>query len=220
MNAKACNKCNEIKDLSEFYKAYKTRDGLSKKCKVCYREISKEYHRKKFSTLEARAERSFKRYIKMKKLNSIVAMLFIANTAFGQWVSKVIDNGLDPSYRIAYCENKEETALLKLEQTSTGIAFYLSGGYHCDESPTVDLGLMVDGAYQKYSFLGMTSSDKKTVFIVLNILDEDQRQFLSDFKSASSMVMRINETNCSDDYYKFNMTGSSVAVKFMSVGLN
>ena len=79
---------------------------------------------------------------------------------------------------------------------------------------------MVDGAYQKYSFLGMTSSDKKTVFIVLNILDEDQRQFLSDFKSASSMVMRINETNCSDDYYKFNMTGSSVAVKFMSVGLN
>lgn len=40
---KRCTKCGEIKDVGEFYKAKRTKDGLRPECKECSREVYKEY---------------------------------------------------------------------------------------------------------------------------------------------------------------------------------
>jgi len=42
---KKCNKCNVVKDVSEFYKAKTTKDGLRGGCKVCISEQKKEYRK-------------------------------------------------------------------------------------------------------------------------------------------------------------------------------
>ena len=39
---------------------------------------------------------------------------------------------------------------------------------------------------------------------------------LEHFKKASSLLMRIDETHCTDNYYEFNMSGSNKAVEFIS----
>ena len=43
MTMKTCNKCYERKDLSEFYKNPKTKDGRAPKCKVCHKAYSIAY---------------------------------------------------------------------------------------------------------------------------------------------------------------------------------
>ena len=155
----------------------------------------------------------------MKKLTLITTIMLVMGTSFGQWITKTIDNGLDAPYKIAYCENSTKNALLKLEQTEEGVAFYLTGGYHCDDYPSVDLVIMVNGEPQRYNFSCTKSSDGTTVFIVMNLLDTEQASFLADFKRGSSIVMRINESHCEDDYFKFSMANSTKALEFMSLGL-
>tara|TARA_R110002110_G_scaffold397849_1_gene613214 strand:- start:72 stop:611 length:540 start_codon:yes stop_codon:yes gene_type:complete len=43
MKSKECFKCNETKDLTEFYKHSKTRDGRVGKCKSCNKSDVKDY---------------------------------------------------------------------------------------------------------------------------------------------------------------------------------
>ena len=52
MNIKLCNKCKEVKNVSEFYADKSKRDGLHTNCKVCkqkridrIKEIKQEYYR-------------------------------------------------------------------------------------------------------------------------------------------------------------------------------
>lgn len=158
---------------------------------------------------------------KQSSVKSFLLFLFTLTTAIAnaQWITKTVDNGLDPVYKIAYCSNTSSTALIKLEQTEEGVAFYLTGGYHCDDYPSVDVAIMVNGDPKRYSFSGTKSSDGTTVFIVMNLLDPEQSDFLKDFKRGTSIVMRINETHCESDYYKFSMANSTKAISFMSLDL-
>jgi len=43
MKTKVCSKCEEEKDLSEFYKQKKKKDGLRSQCKTCMNDFNKEY---------------------------------------------------------------------------------------------------------------------------------------------------------------------------------
>lgn len=147
---------------------------------------------------------------------ALIFCLLLSFESQAQWVAKNVNNGIDDPYRIAYCKSQDKTAILKLEKVDSTVAFYLSGGYHCDESTTVDIGLTVGTEIKRYSFDVWVSSDKKTVFILDNIKAEENAEFLKDFQKSTKLSIRINESHCSDDYYSFLMTGSTNALNFIS----
>lgn len=150
----------------------------------------------------------------MKHLLFIIALA--TTTLKAQWSYQKIDNGLDEPYRIAYCVGSSNKGILKLESDDSAVALYVVGAYFCDESLTIDLGLMVNGVSKKYSFQAFKSSNSKVLFFMDNILDAEHAEFLKDFKACSSLLLRVNESHCTSEYYKFNMSGSTAALTFMS----
>jgi hypothetical protein len=144
----------------------------------------------------------------MKKL----LLVLLGTTVFSlnslaQWKVDKIDNGFDTPYYIAYTQDGQN-AYLKLENYK-GIAFYMGGIYVCDESVIVDISFMVNGEYQKYYLTGNVSENRKTLFMV-DDLNSDPK-FLADFKAASSIRIRVNDTTCDTEIYEFKMTGSTAA---------
>jgi hypothetical protein len=147
----------------------------------------------------------------MKKLLlALATVTLFTTTSFSQWVSKKIDNGFDTPYYIAYTQDGQD-AFLKLENYK-GIAFYISGVYICDESVGVDISFLVNGEYQKYYTTGNVSDNRKTVFMVMILI----QIFLADFKAASVVRIRINDTTCDTEIYEFKMTGSTSAFNTVS----
>jgi hypothetical protein len=133
-----------------------------------------------------------------------------------QWITKLVDNGIDEKYRISYCMASSKTSVLKLETVDSAISLYLTGSYYCDDYLTIDIGLAVNGETKRYSFESYKSSDSKTIFIIDNLLDLSNSDFLRDFKNSSQLNLRVNESHCEISYYKFNMSGSTNAIAFMS----
>jgi len=147
---------------------------------------------------------------------ALIFCLLLSFESQAQWVSKNVNNGIDDPYKIAYCKSQDKTAVLKLEKVDSAIAFYLSGGYHCDETTTVDIGLTVGTEIKKYSFEVWASDDRKTIFILDDIRSEENLEFLKDFQKSTKLSIRVNESHCTDDYYSFLMTGSTNALNFIS----
>ena len=80
---------------------------------------------------------------------------------------------------------------------------------------TVDVALVVNGEPKRYSIEGMKSSNSKVLFLIDDLLASEQAEFFKDFKACSSAVIRVNESHCTSDMFKFNMSGSTNAVNFM-----
>ena len=151
----------------------------------------------------------------MKKLILSIAIGMVALTSNAQWVTRTIDNGLDQQYRIAYCSDTRDKALLKLEENEREIALYLTGSYFCDDFPTVDVAIVYGSETKRYTFSAQKSKDSKTVFFIYDLFHPSKVEFLEDFKKASSLIIRVNESYCQSDIYKFIMTGSSKALTFI-----
>jgi hypothetical protein len=152
----------------------------------------------------------------MKKIKLLTALLLITNLSYSQWITRNIDNGFDDPYRITYTEDIRNSVLLKLEKTNEGVAIYLTGRYYCSENPVVDVVFKVRGQNKRHSILGKKSKDSRSVFLILDITTEDQKDFLNDFLNASIALVRVNEEHCTDSYYSFNMTNSTNAFNFMN----
>lgn len=152
----------------------------------------------------------------MKNIYFIILTVLSTIPSFAQWITKVVDNKLDDPYRIAYCRNTTQRVLLKLENVDGEVALYITGSYFCDEYLSVDIAFVVNGESKRYSIRGEKSSDSETVFLWDNILDPSYSDLLSDFKKCSSMIIRINESHCSGEFYTFTMTGSRSAIEFIS----
>lgn len=154
----------------------------------------------------------------MKKLIILSILTLISSvTSYAQWVTKTVDNKLDAPYKIAYCiDVSNKKSVLKLETVGEQLAFYITGSYFCDETPTVDIGLIVNGESKKYSVQAIKSSDSKALFLIEDLLAPEQLDFFKDLKACTSAIIRVNETHCSSDIFKFNMTGSTKAVTFMT----
>lgn len=151
----------------------------------------------------------------LKTLTLTLVLLLNINNSYSQWVTKVVDNKLDAPYKISYCSDVLDKAFLKLEAVGEQLSFYLGGSYFCDDMITVDIALVVNGESKRYSIEGMKSSNSKVLFLIDDLLAVEQAEFFKDFKACSSAVVRINETNCTSDIFKFNMSGSTKAVNFM-----
>lgn len=143
----------------------------------------------------------------MRSLILLFSTALFSLNAFSQWVVKKIDNGFDTPYKIAYTEDGQ-VEFLKLESYN-GVAFYMGGVYVCDESVTVDISFLVNGEYKKYSVAGSTSENRKTLFIVDDLNSDPD--LLADFKAASSVRIRVNDTTCDSEIHEFKMTGSTAA---------
>jgi uncharacterized GH25 family protein len=144
----------------------------------------------------------------MKKLLlSVTSILLFSATSFSQWIVQKVDNGFDTPYKIAFTHD-DQSAYLKLENYK-GIAFYISGVYVCEESVSVDVSFTVNGDYKKYSAVASVSDNRKTVFISNDITANPE--LLEDFKNASSVKIRINDTVCDTEIYEFKMNGSTAA---------
>lgn len=145
---------------------------------------------------------------------SIVMLMSIAKS-YSQWIVKSVDNKLDNPYKIAYCLSSDKKGMLKLERVGEELYFYLTGAYFCDESLQTDIALIVNGESKRYTFTCTKSADNNTVFILDDINSLLNEDFLTDFKRASSAVVRVNETYCTTEIYKFVMSGSTKAFTTM-----
>jgi hypothetical protein len=143
----------------------------------------------------------------------LIMGLGLSCTANAQWTYEKIDNGFDTPYRIAYTEDNRG-CYLKLEKLASNgeVMFYIGNGHTCDDEPLVDLAFLVNKEYKKYTVSGITSGDRKTLFLIPNMLSDN---CLNDFRTCTSLKLRINDASCSEEVYEFNMSGSTAALKFI-----
>ena len=149
----------------------------------------------------------------MKTL-TLIFFLLLSLTSYSQWVYKTITDGFDDPYKIAYTDNPTG-AYLKMENVDGKIAFYIKGGYFCDDQVTYDFVFQLGQEVYKVSGIGLKSESSDMIFFTPNLLDEEF-QTVDWFKKCSKLKIRINETYCSTEYYEFNMSKSSSALDFMS----
>ena len=147
----------------------------------------------------------------MKSLILFIAVT-LSVTAYGQWTYKTVNNGFDPAYKIAYCGTGK--TYLKLENVDTLVSFYIAGGYTCDENPTVDISFVTPKGNHVYTIIGTTSTSREIVFLVDDMFAIPG--FIEDFKNATSIKIRINESYCDTEVFEFKMTGSTAAFNFMN----
>jgi len=147
----------------------------------------------------------------MKKLLFIATALFVGN-AHAQWQTKKIDNGFDPPYHIASCEDTKGN-FIKLENFGEGkIALILYTGYFCTEQPFVEISYKMDTGWSKFSGNAiMRTSDKKKIIISINI---DNTMF-SEFRKSSIMKIRVDDEHCGKAIYEFKMIGSTNAINYV-----
>jgi hypothetical protein len=147
----------------------------------------------------------------MKKLVLSVAVVLASMTAKAQWVYQKVDNGIDNPYNIAYTNNEGE-ATLKIENLDGELAFYITGSYFCEDKPKVDIVFVVNGENKKYQITASKSKSSKTVYLTFDLIKE---VYAEDFKNASSVKVRVNETYCTTDVFTFGMEKSKLAIEFM-----
>lgn len=147
----------------------------------------------------------------MKKLVLSVAVVLASMTAKAQWVYQKVDNGIDNPYKIAYTNNEGE-ATLKIENLDGELAFYITGSYFCEDKPKVDIVFVVNGENKKYQITASKSKSSKTVYLTFDLIKE---VYAEDFKNASSVKVRVNETYCTTDVFTFGMDKSKSAIEFM-----
>jgi hypothetical protein len=148
----------------------------------------------------------------MKKLILTGFAFMSLMTAKAQWTYQKIDNGFDEPYKIAYTE-PSDGVYLKLELVREEVVLYISGGYYCDEYPSVDVVFVVDGVNKKYNFRSVKSENSKTLYFTFNFLAESS---VEDFKNAKSVKIRVNESYCTTEQYVFDMGHSKSALEFIS----
>lgn len=156
-----------------------------------------------------------KKTITMKKIILSVGMALTFNNAFGQWITRTIDNGFDKPTRIAYTEDGQH-AFLKLEEYEGKAVFILKGIYFCDSPIFVEMSYQVNGANKKYGAVAELNDAETTAFITWDLQNED---YFSDFKNCTLVKIRVTDTGaCSGEntIYTFKMNGSTNAFNFVS----
>jgi hypothetical protein len=147
----------------------------------------------------------------MKKLLINMGLLICLNVN-AQWTYKTVDNDFDEPYRICYTKSSNSN-YLKLENVDGEIFFYMKGGYYCDENPTIDLAFIVKGVSKKYSVYGSVSEEKDILWIMNDLLENNE--ILLDFKSCTTLKIRVNDNICESEIFSFNMSGSTSALNFI-----
>ncbi len=70
MNVKKCSDCGELKEIIEFYKYKKGKDGFRASCKQCFKERAKSYHIKNKDKIQQYKKEYYIRKKNIKPSNS------------------------------------------------------------------------------------------------------------------------------------------------------
>ena len=148
----------------------------------------------------------------MKKVINLVLAVLTVGTLNAQWAYKTVNNGFDTPYKVAYTptSNGAEAYMLFVD---SAVVLEISGGYYCDEEPSVDVVLVVNGVDNKFAFEGYKGGSSDVVYITWDM--ELHPEFLNAFKLASTMKVRINESYCTTEVYTYKMTNSKAAFEYM-----
>ena len=146
----------------------------------------------------------------MKKLLMSVGVMLCLN-ANAQWINKSVKNDFDAPYRICYTETNN-SGYLKLENVDGIISFFIKGGYYCEDNPVVDLSFIINGVVKKYSINATISESNNIVWLIDDLINSE---FINDFKTCSTLKIRINDSVCETETYSFNMSGSTSAINFI-----
>jgi hypothetical protein len=147
----------------------------------------------------------------MKKIILSGALMLMSFFANSQFVYKNIVSDFDGNYKISYSQDLYGN-LLKLENVGGYIAMYITGSYFCDEVPNVDLLFVVNGEKYTYNLDAVKSENSKTLFL---IDDLENSLIIKYFLNGSKMKVRVNESQCENDYFEFNLGNSTNAFNFM-----
>lgn len=149
----------------------------------------------------------------MSRLLLLLFTVLVSNISAAQWKYETVSKPFETSYPIAYNRNAAN-ALLKLENADGTIVFYLSDIYFCTEYPDVDISFLINGKREEYTKECFRSEDGETIFISLDI--EGLKDFVPNFKAATSISIRVNEqSDCTTYTYTFDMKGSTAAYNYM-----
>ena len=148
----------------------------------------------------------------MKKSIFLAMGVLMVGTLNAQWSFKTIKNGFDKPFKMAYTpeNNGAEAYMLVIDNA---VVLEISGGDYCDEDPKVDVELVVNGVDNKFAFEGYKGSTGDVIYITWDMASEPA--FLSAFKLASTMKIRINESYCTTEIYTYKMTNSKAAFEYM-----
>jgi hypothetical protein len=148
----------------------------------------------------------------MKKVINLVLAVLTVGTLNAQWSYKTVNNGFDTPYKIAYtpASNGAEAYMFFID---SAVVLEVSGGYYCDDKPSIDVVLVVNGVDSKFAFEGYKGSSSDVVYITWDMALYPE--FLKAFKLASTMKIRINESYCTNEVYTYKMTNSKAAFDYM-----
>lgn len=145
----------------------------------------------------------------------LLSLVLLSLNANSQWIAKTIKSDFDGSFKKAYTKDSGGGYLIMeapVEEDSTSPFFALSGSYFCDDSGDIDLVLYVGGEKKLYSLVATKSRDSRMYYFNESVWTDE---FISDFKNASKCLIRVNQDYCTNDYYEFNMSGSTQAYNFV-----
>jgi hypothetical protein len=179
----------------------------------------------------------------MKKTILTLTLLITVNLIFGQWKTELIDNQLDPPFKVAKCDEQDGNTTLCIVNNKSELCLVLFQKKFCDIW-WIDVAFVVKGVSKKYilhtfhteEFYPPTGKNRVILDQDILIYSESEQfhystyeghpeynlcepNFLSDFKNATKMVIRVNEkpgnSPCSSSIHNFIMTGSTNAINFV-----
>lgn len=148
----------------------------------------------------------------MKKIVLTIATILITGIGFSQFKYKTIDNDFDDAYRIVYNKDSYGT-LLKMENIDGEVCLYLENGIFCGKALNVDVVfIMPNGTKSNYNLNCAVSDDSELLMLTDNLINSIM---VDDFRKASKMKIRVNDSYCNDSYFEFSMVGSTNALNFI-----
>jgi hypothetical protein len=155
----------------------------------------------------------------MKKLLFILLLLFTSISYSQSWKYNTFESDFDGSYKLArvYGTGGEfpykNPDLVVLRYSTGSINIYISGaGYSgCDNKKVKFKFNNDDEIYTTSSVGGGTNNDS---WFINSMNDISERQLLEKFTKHNSVSVRLI-SNCSSKDYKFSLSGSTKALKFV-----
>jgi hypothetical protein len=151
----------------------------------------------------------------MKKLIILFAMQYVC-TVNAQWLNKTVDNNFDPIYKVSSNKVYNE-ADLRMQNVDNLLKVYLAGEFWCTDNPIVELSFLVRGHREYYSITGIVIGDFKNVLIIT--VDLEAENFFQDFKYCGELKIIVQQKDCPNEYYEYNMEGTQRAIKYLKTEL-
>jgi hypothetical protein len=134
------------------------------------------------------------------------------------WRTSTGGNPIDGEWKFAmtiqHANVIGERNFLKLEQHGDKVWLLFMGTYFCDDNPTVDLALKVDGEDKVYKTRGAKTKGNKGIIMSRDFFSSE---YCKDFENSTFAYVRVNESHCDTEIIKVSMLGVKDAIDFLRI---